>query len=321
MVGIITYPFISGLYYLAKSFAGYLESIGEDYVLIPKKSFVLDGQRWTGIFKYELDGFEKLNSNISYQIQLLSLCKTKNIKTIVSFETFMRDSSWVDMLSKYGIKIVDIPMPEWSLKSDIISGRYRKFDSVYCLTNQTYDLFSRYSKAERKKWDFCPDISVVEKQKSETLTFYHPGSAAVVNQKNTISVIQSLKLIPYKNINFLFSGFLGAELNDSRCVYLGQKINRHEIISAYHKADCIISPSTREGLGMCLYEAKKVGCDIITTDAAPMNEHSKYLCRVSGYNQSESIIPFASVEPSAIAEQIVKYYEDFYEPSKNIRTN
>jgi len=321
MVGIITYPFISGLYYLARSFANYLDSIGEKYIFIPKKSFVLDSHRWIGIFKYELEGFERLDSNISYQIQLLSLCKTKNIKTIYSFETFMRDSSWVDVLSKSGVATIDIPMPEWSNDSDLKSGKYRKFESVYCLTDQTFNIFSRHSRSIRKSWDFCPDIAVAKKQKSEILTFYHPGSAATINQKNTKLVIESLRLVPYRNINFLFSGFLGAELDDSRCVYLGQKINRHDIISAYHKADCIISPSTREGLGMCLYEASKVGCDIITTDAAPMNEHSKYLCRVSGYNQSESIIPFANVKPSAIAEQIVKYYEDFYEPRKNIRTN
>jgi hypothetical protein len=74
----------------------------------------------------------------------------------------------------------------------------------------------------------------------------------------------------------------------------------------------VVSPSSREGLGLCFFEAKKMGCDIITTDAAPMREHSNYLCKVYGYKKTESIIPFALLKSESIVEQINKYYEDFY---------
>lgn len=126
-------------------------------------------------------------------------------------------------------------------------------------------------------------------------------------------------MVAHQDIRLMISGFIGANINDKRVSYLGRKISRQQIYSAYSNADCIISPSTREGLGMCFYEAKKFGCDIITTDADPMREHSKYLCRVSGYNKSDSLIPFSIIQPSAILEQINKYYEDFHGKKQNTR--
>ncbi|NBU99319.1 MAG: glycosyltransferase [Spirochaetia bacterium] len=133
-----------------------------------------------------------------------------------------------------------------------------------------------------------------------------------MNQKNTPAVINSFSLVSFQKVRLIISGLKNMEVKDKRITFIGQKISRQEIHDAYAEADCIIAPSTREGLGMCFFEAKKIGCDIITSNVEPMKEHSNYLCRVSGYNQSDSLIPFAVIEPSAIAEQINKYCEDFY---------
>lgn len=311
-IAIITYPFISGLYYLADSFRIYQESLGNKVFFIPKRSFVYQNGRWNGIIKNELPNFLDIKDNLSYSFQLLNFIKRSNIKRVYSFETFMKDSTWMDPILALGIQIIDIPMPEWSNKSDLESGRYRRFSSVYCLTKQTHDLFKRHSNAMAISWDYCPDLEIVSKEKNKILTLYHPGSNAENNQKNTPILLEAFSMIKHKDIRLVVSGFTGQNIRDSRVSYIGRKISRQEIYSAYYNADCIVSPSTREGLGMCFYEAKKFGCDIITTDADPMKEHSRYLCRVSGYNQSDSLIPFAIVKPSAIVEQINKYYEDFY---------
>lgn len=311
-IAIVTYPFISGLYYLAESFKFQQESLGNKVYFIPKKSFVLSNNKWVGIFKYELKNFLDFKQEDSYSLQMISYLKKLNIKKVFSFETFMRDSAWVDSLNALGIKVIDIPMPEWSLKTELYAGRYNKFFEVYCLTSQSFSLFKDFSKAKKITWDFCPDIKQVSKTKNDILTFYHPGSVSEQNQKNTPAVIKALSLVKAQNIRLLISGSTGSEITDSRIKFLGRKISRHEIYDAYNKADCTISPSTREGLGMCFFEAKKFGCNIITSDVEPMIEHSKHLCKISGYNQSESLIPFAVIEPPAIAEQINKYYEDFY---------
>jgi glycosyltransferase involved in cell wall biosynthesis len=311
-IGIITYPFISGLYYLADSFRVYQERLGNKVFMIPKKSFVFTNNRWTGIFKYEMDNFLLFKNDLSYNLQVINYIKKYNIKKIFSFETFMRDSLWVNTVSNLGVQVIDIPMPEWSLKSDLYGGKYSNFFEVYCLTDQAFSLFKNFSNAKKITWDFCPDIFDIKKEKNNILTFYHPGSNYINNQKNTSAVIESIKLIPYKNIKLIISGMTDSEIKDDRIIFLGQKKSRHEIYNAYLKADCIISPSTREGLGMCLFEARKFGCDIITSDADPMRVHSNYLCKVTGYNQSDSLIPFAIIDPPAIADQINKYYEDFY---------
>lgn len=311
-IGVITYPFISGLYYLAESFKIYQESLGKKVYLFPKKSFIYKNNRWSGVFKYEINNFLHFEEDTSYSLQLINYMKKYNIQKIVSFETFMRDSSWIEALSALGVIVIDVPMPEWSFKDDLYRGKYLKFSEVYCLTNQSYSLFKDHSRATKISWDFCPDLEKITKNKSDILTLYHPGSNSDINQKNTPSIIKSLSLIPDKNIKLLISGNPGCEINDKRIKNLGKKISRREIYSAYYNADCILSPSLREGLGMSFFEAKKFDCDIITSDIEPMREHSKYLCKISGYNQSDSLIPFAIIEPSAIAEQINKYYEDFY---------
>jgi glycosyltransferase involved in cell wall biosynthesis len=311
-IAIITYPFISGLYYLAESFRAQQELLGNKVFLIPKKSFVYQNGMWRGIIKSEMPNFLEIKDHISYDFQILNFVKKFNIKKIYSFETFMKDTSWMNGLLAMGIQIIDIPMPEWSVKSDLESGKYKKFSKVYCLTNQAYNLFNRYSNAVITSWDYCPDLKDVKKEKNKILTFYHPGSNAESNQKNTHLVLEAFTMTPHQDIRLLISGFTNYNIRDKRVTYLGRKISRQQVYSAYSSADCIISPSTREGLGMCFYEARKFGCDIITTDSEPMNQHSKYLCRVSEYNKSDSLVPFAIIKPTAIVDQINKYYEDFY---------
>lgn len=311
-IGVVTYPFISGLYYLAESFRIYQENLGNKVFMIPKKSFIYTNNKWTGIFRYEMNNFLLFKSDISYSLQIINYIKKYNIKKIFSFETFMKDASWIDAVSSLGVSVIDIPMPEWSLKSDLYSGKYLKFSEVYCVTDQALSLFRNFSNTKKVTWDFCPDIVQIKKEKNNILTFYHPGSNSEVNQKNTTAVIDSLSLVSFKNIKLIVSGFVESKVKDNRIILLGKKNSRHEIYNAYSKADCILAPSSREGLGMSFFEAKKFGCSIITSNADPMREHSKYLCEVSGYNQSDSLIPFAIIEPSAIAEQINKYYEDFY---------
>jgi len=310
-IGIVTYPFISGLYYLADSFKKIEEDKGNNVFLFPKKSFINKDGKWISKIKYELDNFIHINENILYNIQLLTLVKKKNIKRIFSFETFMRDCSWVKTLRSNGVEVIDIPMPEWTNKIDIYTGKYNIFSSVYCLTEQSYDVFRSYANAKKITWDFCNQQPLV-KTKNNILTLYHPGSNSLNNQKNTESVIDAFSSIENNDISLIISGVHNRKITDKRIIHIGSNLSRQKIYDAYSISDCIVSPSSREGLGMCFYEAKKFGCDIITTDYDPMRQHSRYLCKVSGYEENDSPIPFAIVSPSAIADQINKYYEDFY---------
>jgi glycosyltransferase involved in cell wall biosynthesis len=309
---IITYPFLSGLYYLAESFRVYQEGIGNKVFFAPKKSFYLKDNIWASTFKTEVSGFIPMDINISYSLQIINIINKYKISKVFSFETFMMDSMWVKSIIRHGIPVIDIPMPEWVMEKDIRSEKHKIFSEVLCLTNQSFNIFKNISNARKVYWDFCPDINLAYKKRNNTLTMYHPGSNFDNNQKNTDLLINSFKYVKHKNIRLILSGFINNNIIDDRIEYIGLKKNRQDIISAYSRADCVVSPSSREGLGLCFFEAKKMGCDIITTDAAPMREHSNYLCKVYGYKKTESIIPFALLKSESIVEQINKYYEDFY---------
>lgn len=311
-IAVITYPFISGLYYLSDSFKFHQESIGNKVYLIPKRNFVYKDGRWRPKINSKISGFLDIREDISYEIQILNYLKKFNIKKIFSFETFLRDSAWIKAVISYGAEIIDIPMPEWSQRQDLESGRYKVFSEVYCLTDQSYFLFKKHSNAVSKSWDYCPRLDKVEKEKNKILTLYHPGSNAEINQKNTKLLLNDFYKVSHKNIRLIISGFIDQPIKDGRVNYIGKNISRQEIYNAYKSSDCIISPSSREGLGMCFYEAKKFSCDIITTDSDPMREHSKYLCKVSEYNKTDSLVPISVIKPGSILEQINRYYEDFY---------
>jgi glycosyltransferase involved in cell wall biosynthesis len=280
---IITYPFLSGLNYLSLSYEKYIKNNYDNIFYIPKRKFNLINNKWIPSTKNENSSFIKINDNENYGFQILNFCKNLKIKKIVSFETFMKDSSWVDLLRYNNIQIIDVPMPEWVNRSDFDSNKYLKFNNIYCLTDFTFNLFNlKYKNIERIEWDFCPAF------------------------------------LSIKNINFIlnYSGHSNLKINTENIKYIGDKKDRQDIISAYNMADCIVSPSSREGLGLSFYEAKKSKCDIITSNAPPMSYHSSYLCNVKKLIYNESIIPYAEIDNNSLKEQILKYCEDFYERRK-----
>ena len=91
--------------------------------------------------------------------------------------------------------------------------------------------------------------------------------------------------------------------------YIGV-LDDHAIISLYKKAGCIVSPSTKEGLGLSYIEAKEQGCKIISTDFSPMNEYSDYNCK-SKIVKDNTLQPLAFVSAKEILGNIIKYYEDY----------
>lgn len=310
-VAIITYPFESGLFYLAKSFE-YEFREKYNFFYIPKRKFTLINNRWIPNTKNENNLFLHIDDNNEYAFEILLLCKKFNIEKIFSFETFIRDSSWVDLLSINGIKVIDIPMIEWVLKKDFDLNKYKKFYKIYCTTNYTFNIFSKkYSNAIKFFWDYCPDITF-KNNKCNKLTFYHPGSIQEINWKNTDIILDSITSIDNYNFNFMYSGFSNKKINDDRVVFIGHKKNRQDIIDAYNIASCIIAPSSREGLGLSFYEAKKTKCDIITTNAPIMDEHTKYLCESFKNEKSETLMPFYKISKEDLTKVILKYCEDFY---------
>jgi len=327
-----TYLSESGLWYLAKSLGDILSKNNEvSYVSKAKYKREDLGGSFRRHYPEPYD--KELLSNISFhnlleektvEKQLLRLVRDNNIDMIISFETFMMKGQWVSNIrAKTGIKIVDVPMPEWVNKRFVQSGSYSIFDQVWCLTETSYNIFKKYKNKRQVSWDYVDRslfVPKTNKNSLEKLCFYHPGPVnSGFNQKNTIQTLEAFSdfsRISESDAVLLVSGRL---TDDERLIAKGCKdiilindvLKREDVVKLYDKSHCIIAPSTREGLGLGFYEAKAMNCDIITVDADPMNKHSEYLCEVISYNKNETHVPFATTNRKKILEQLNRYYEDF----------
>ncbi len=326
-----TYLFESGLWYLALSLKKELELLGNKVKFIPKAKYIREGGSFHRTYPEvtkELSSSQFIAFNIQETVvqQINKAVKDFQADVIISFETLMQTAQWISILkSRNKIEIIDIPMPEWVGKQFLENNAYRGFDQVWALTHQTEELFKKngYSNITKVEWDFV-DSSLFYPpnfRNTEKVVFYHAGSLnSDWSSKNTYEIIEAYGNFLSEGINntkLIISGSFKdsrlqqiIEKHSNNLIILDKLLTRQEIAELYRQADCILAPSTKEGLGLSFFEAKKCGCRLITTDAEPMKTHSQYLCQVTNLKYDESLIPHAIVSVDSIQEQIKKVYED-----------
>ena len=326
-----TYLVESGLWYLAKSLGDAL-SKNNEVLYAPKSKYKEHDHGFFGRYYPEandkdlLSGIPhlELTNRRKVEPQLLKVIAERDIDIIISFETLMRHGQWVpNVKSKTNVKIIDVPMPEWTGDRFVKNYSYNIFDEIWCLTDASYKVFEKYKNKKRVSWDYVDrDIFVpkIDKRKLDNLCFYHMGPViSGFNQKNTLQTLQAFSIFS-KTINSDAALLVSGRLSDyevsiaKKCkniILINEVLDRAGIVSLYDKSHCVIIPSSREGLGLGFYEAKAMGCDLITTNAAPMNKHSDYLCEVISYNKNESPVPFAMINTDDLVDQLIKYNEDF----------
>jgi|14BtaG_2_1085337.scaffolds.fasta_scaffold00002_28 cell division GTPase FtsZ/glycosyltransferase involved in cell wall biosynthesis len=324
-----TYLSESGLFYLGKSLGKHLER-HNNVVFMAKEKYKKDDR---GMFRrfyptpYDeaaLDGLSivKVNARDSIEGQVLKAIKTHRIDVIISLETFMRKAQWVRKARMAGVIVCDVPMPEWTSKQFIENNSYSIFNKILCLTETSLKVFSKYKTAERYEWDYV-DRELFRPKTTKAslpaLTFYHPGALNPgFSQKNTTQVLEAFSSFSEKtkgDYQLLVTGRLDEKQANivNKCkkiILIPEVLDREKVAELYDESHCLIIPSTREGLGLSFYEAKAMGCEIITVDADPMNKHANYLSKVLSYNKNESPVPFAVTSSENIEEQITKYYKD-----------
>lgn len=313
----------SGLWYLSLSLAKELKHQGHHVKFIPKAKYIKQGVRYQKYYwnqvKSEFDHLPlEVNSDI---LQLNSYIKKFQIDTIISFETLMEDAYWISKLNSK-VYLVDVPMLEWVTPSILESGKYQCFDEIWALTDLTYQTFIKANQNQVKKirWDFV-DRTLFKNDPnpwSSVFVYFHQASLNPDHStKNTDKVIQAFNLLSYPDIELIISGNVNSELQ--HLIQANQKIktfnrllSRQEVANVYSNTNCVVMPSSKEGLGMTLFEAAACGCQIITTDASPMNEHpTPYLCPVTSFKKDRSLVPSAEVTIESIYQQMKKVYEDY----------
>ena len=139
-----------------------------------------------------------------------------------------------------------------------------------------------------------------------------------VEQKNLETVIGALKLLP-ENYIAVFIG-RGDETKykeiskklrvDKRCYWISN-VENEELHKWYSWAHVMCTPSRYEGFGIVFIEALACGCNIVTSDIAPMNEFL-----TNGYN---AVLVGDYESPSAVAAAILKFVDKDF--SKTISDN
>lgn len=331
-----TYTHESGLFYLAKSLGDIL-SKDNNVIYLPKAKYRRGEVNFEKYYqrpndKSLLSGLNVLDvfdDDDIYQ-QIDSAVSENDVDLIISFETFMRKAQWVSGIKhKFKIPVIDVPMPEWVDSNFVKNGSYKVFDEIWCLTKTASSVFRLYPKKRQVSWNYV-EKTFCElkryKKPTDKVTFYHQGSLNPnFSQKNTAEVIKAFLLfekIADENAELTISGKLTKEElalaeNSKNIILIKDVVTRGRVAEIYARTHCVICPSTREGLGLSFFEAKNMGCGIITTDVDPMNIHTKYLCEVISYNKSESMVPFAVTDAEKIFDQLKLFYKD-YKMSKNI---
>lgn len=325
-----TYTFESGLFYLAKSLGDKLIREGHEIAYIPKSKYIQDGRvfKRTYVKSNNQHEFKRIpcfefDTNKSVEALVFGAVTRFRADYIISFETLMQKSRWINIVkSKSGVKVIDVPMIEWVTPSFLERG-YGLFDEIWALTDHTYDFFKNYQQSKRVSWDYVDrDLFYPANKKSDgVVKYYHASSLnQQFSSKNTDKVLKAFDRFLDKhnpNAELIITGDkIGYSLNKivekhTNITLLDRVLSRSEIADIYREVDCILAPSSREGLGMNLFEAAACNCKIITTNVPPMNYHdTSYLCEPSYIKKDNSLVGTAEIDYKEIYKNLVKSYKD-----------
>lgn len=328
-----TYCFESGLYYLAESLAKELVKNNNTVIFFPKAKYKKEDKVFKRTYPDAANGIQnlyKINKSLSVEENILQAISLNKIDTVISLETLMEKAGWVEKI-KSTVKIIDIPMIEWVTPHIFKSNKYNIFDQVWCLTNKTYDEFlkHKYKNAVFVQWNWVNEDLFFKEQDPNSflpigIKFYHQASLnSDFSSKNTEKVVLAFdRLINEKMDAYLYITGSVTNKNILKIIEKNSRIklsdpvqylSRIEIANIYKNVDCVIAPSSQEGLGLSLYEAKACGCLIITTDFPPMNEiKTDYLCEIDDLTNMGRLIPWVNISVESIYKQIKRVYEAEY---------
>jgi glycosyltransferase involved in cell wall biosynthesis len=317
-----TYLFESGLFYLGKSLYKELEKKNK-VLMFPKEKYKKIGRTFMPYYPQSkdeglLDGLNFVQVHSYDRDRIIEACNKNSIDLVISLETFMPSSSWVDKLRGQGVYVIDIPMPEWVDNRALKTGGYNKFNNIWCLTEWANIIFSNYKNVVKVSWDYANDAEQFNETLKDKNIFYHPASLnPFFSQKNTEITLEAFSEFAkdFPEAKLIVSGKINEKEEEivkksNNIMIINEFLTKKDVYELYEKAGCLLAPSAREGLGLHFYEAKKMGCKIITTNVDPMNKHGDYLCDIISYNKSDGPIPFANISKQELIKQLKKYYEE-----------
>jgi len=132
------------------------------------------------------------------------------------------------------------------------------------------------------------DFSIVEREETDTFYFLHVGGDS--KRKNAQLVVdaflelfdgkEEFKLIlKYNNFchaEIYLNGRLLPATQHSQIIGIPEVFDVNQIIKLYHKAHCLVYPTSGEGFGMIPFEAMATGLPTIVTNATGCKDFAQY---------------------------------------------
>ena len=205
---------------------------------------------------------------------------TTNKLDIVFFneynQWFNEGNVLIDICKELGIKVTGtLVLEKWNYNT-----KYTEYDKLLA-HSKTFQRFCRMGKIRHHQYvPFSIDLNEFpkpEKQKHETIRFFHPGGfGGVYDRKNTKLVIDAFKELNDEHTELVITSQkslseLKLDLPDNIKI-IDKNLSRKELIEEYYKSDCTVLPSKWETIGIPILESLAAGVPVIIPDIPPMNE-------------------------------------------------
>jgi glycosyltransferase involved in cell wall biosynthesis len=184
----------------------------------------------------------------------------------------------VRYLNDYNILI---PNQEWFFRGWI--KELKKFQAIWVKTHLAYQIFS--SMHPNVKYIGFTSIDMYREVEKKHICFHAQGKSS---DKGTEFLMKWDKELPYINV---LSHKLSISRPNLRTWRNRLPQDEYEILA--NESLIHVCPSTMEGFGHYINEAKSMGNVVVTTDSAPMNElitDKRFLCKVVSADQKDSCL-------------------------------
>jgi glycosyltransferase involved in cell wall biosynthesis len=184
----------------------------------------------------------------------------------------------VRYLNDYNILI---PNQEWFFRGWI--KELKKFQAIWVKTHLAYQIFS--SMHPNVKYIGFTSIDMYREVEKKHICFHAQGKSS---DKGTEFLMKWDKELPYINVLSHKLSILRPNLRTWR-----NRLPQDEYEILANESLIHVCPSTMEGFGHYINEAKSMGNVVVTTDSAPMNElitDKRFLCKVVSADQKDSCL-------------------------------
>lgn len=245
----------------------------DDFWQVKREFFedVLESEKPDYCFFFEYDQWRENKDN------LIDICLEKGVKPI---------GAWV----------------AWERLFNRMIPNFKKFHKIFIFTKGQVKLFRKFGLTNTYYIPFGLDLDEFDnkhKEIDDKIVFLHTsGYGGIGKRRNTEAVIKAYEIIADENTSLIMT---------SQNV---QTLPYDEIKKLYSNADCYLSPSKWEGLGIPNVESIISGTPVITTNFLPMNEivlenKTGLLVDADDFKKTEEIgIEQQIINPNDLAEKM-----------------